>query len=151
MRRKNLIGEIPENSRVSVLRHLKHANDVGHDDRPRDGDISIASGEIFTPGNAGIVDKYVKLRELLPDARSEGIDGVLLLDVELHAVRSGIGRGDLVEHILTATGDNQLVAAFMEGLGEGAANAAGTASDEGRVASWKHSFSPASYLRHCEG
>jgi hypothetical protein len=62
---------------------LKHADDVGHDDGSGDGDIGVASGEIFPSGDAGIIDKSVQLGEPLPDARSEGIDGVLMLDVEL--------------------------------------------------------------------
>jgi len=63
-----------------------------------------------------------------------------MLDVELHAVHAGVGGSDLIEHILTATGDYQMVAALMKSLGEGSAYTAGSASDEDRVASWMHLF-----------
>jgi hypothetical protein len=41
-----------------------------------------------------------------------------------------VGSGDLVEETLTATGDDDLIAAPMESLSESAADAAGTAGDE---------------------
>jgi len=52
------------------------------------------------------------------------------------------GGGDLVEQSLTATGDDDLIAASMENLGEGAADTARTASDEDGVASEMHRFFP---------
>jgi hypothetical protein len=54
------------------------------------------------------------------------------------AAHARVGGGDLVEQSLAAAGDDHLIAALMERLGEGAANAAGAAGDEDGVAGQMH-------------
>ena len=93
-------------------------------DRSRYGKIDSVGGEVLTPGDSGIIDKNVEFRELFPDASREGIDGARIFNVELHAAHTGVGGGDLVEENLTATGDDDLIAALMENLGKGAAGQA---------------------------
>jgi len=57
-------------------------------------------------------------------------------------MHAGLGGGDLVEEMLTAAGDDDLIAASMENLGKGAADTTCTASDEDDVASEMHRSFP---------
>jgi hypothetical protein len=109
---------------------LEHADDVGLNDGQRREKIDSVGGEVFGPRDSGIVDENIELRVLSPDAGRKGVDFPGVFDVESHATHAGVGSGDLVEETLTAAGDDDLIAAPMESLSEGAADTAGTASEE---------------------
>src|SRR5438445_11667522 len=128
-------GSLLHEGREQAGGEVKHADDVGLDDGPRHGKIDGVGGEVLGPGDPGVVDENVEVRELFLHLAGEGIDRARVFDVESHAAHAGVGGGDLVEESLTAAGDDDLIVASMENLGEGAADTAGTASDDDSVAS----------------
>ena len=67
-------------------------------------------------------------------SRGEGADGGGILDVEGEGGHAGVGAVVLVERGLAAAGDDDAVAADVESLGEGAADAGAAAGDEEGVA-----------------
>ena len=91
---------------------MKHADDVGVNDRPRHGKFNGISCEIFRLGDSCIVDKDVELGELFADAGRKRIDSSRIFKVELQTVYVGAGSGDLVEKRLTAAGNDHLIAAW---------------------------------------
>src|ERR1700722_15207276 len=114
---------------------MEHADDVGLNDGSRHGNIESAAGQVFAPGDSGIVDQDVEFRELFPNVGCEAVDGMRVCNVELHAAHARVCGSDLVEESLTAAGDDDLIAELMESLGKGATDTAGSASNQDGVAS----------------
>jgi hypothetical protein len=102
-------------------------------DRLRHRRVDFVGGEVFGSRDSGVVHEDVELREELPHLRGELVDTARILEIDSHPAHPGVGLGDLVEKSLPATGDDHLVVMPMKKLGEGAANPAGSASDEDGV------------------
>lgn len=117
---------------------LKHADDVGLNDRPHHGNIDGIGSQVFGTGDSGIVDEDVERRELFLNTGRQGIEGERVFNDVLHAMHARMGGSDLIEEMLTTASDDDLIAQAMESLGKGAPNTAGTAGDEDGVASEIH-------------
>ena len=117
--------------------------EVGGDDVPDDGEIGGGLIEIFGLHDAGVMDEDVEGGELAGYLGGEGGEGVEILHVEDGGLHAGIGGRDFIEEGFAASGDDELIAFFVEGFGEGAADAGAAAGDEDGVASDLHGESPA--------
>ena len=97
------------------------------------GRLSVPDFRISGLHDAGVVDQDVQRRVFGLHLDDETLKVIGALDVEREGFHAGVGGGGLVERSLAAAGDDDLVAPFVEGFGERAADAAATAGDEGGV------------------
>ena len=78
--------------------------------------------EVFGAHDAGVVDDYVEGGVVGRRAGGDFADVGGVFDVELDGAHAGIGGGGLVEDLLAAAGDDDLVAEVVEGFCEAAAD-----------------------------
>jgi IstB-like ATP binding protein len=109
-------------------------------DRSRDREAGTIVGQVFRPRDAGIVDKNVQSRELVLDSPGKGIDSVSIFYIQWHAEHAGAACGDLIEKVLATAGNEHPIAAPMQTLCKGTADAARSAGDQDGVAGESHSF-----------
>ena len=116
--------------------------EVGGDGVPDDGEIGGRVAEVFVLHDAGVIDKDVEGGELGGDLGGEGGEGIEILDVEDGGLHAGIGGRDFVEEGSAAAGNDELIAFFVEGFSESAADAGAAAGDEDGVAGDLHGETP---------
>src|SRR6185437_10222776 len=92
--------------------------------------------------DAGVVDEDVEGGEVGGDFGGEGFNRGRIFDIEREGSHAGVGGDGLIEHGLTAAGNDDLVALLVEGLGEAAADAGSAAGDEDGVARSVHAIAP---------
>src|SRR5207244_7934815 len=99
-------------------------------------------GGVVDLHDAGVVDQHVELRVVRDESGGDGGDAGRVLNVKLDPPHAGIGAGDLSEVPFSSTGDDHLIAAFVECFGQAAADAGSATGDQDRVAREFHVFAP---------
>ena len=98
--------------------------------------------EVFRTHDAGVVNDDIEGGEVGDEFLGEGADAGSVFNVECCGGHAGIGGDGVVENLLAAAGDDDLVAEIVKGLCQSAADAGAAASDEDSVAGGLHvSFS----------
>jgi hypothetical protein len=107
-------------------------------DRPkkvgRNGDlgrVGFAGGQTLGPHDARIVEKDVQRWEVGRSFVRKRLYGCWVVDIQLLSFHARVCVHDCFELGYVASGDQNLVALFMKGLGEG--DAAATASNENSI------------------
>jgi DNA-binding HxlR family transcriptional regulator len=113
------------------------AEEVGSDDGLGVGGVRGLE-DVFGAHDAGVVDDDVKRGVVGGELLGEGADAGGVFDVEDGGGHAGVGCDGLVEDLLAAAGDDDLVAEFMEGLCDAAADARAAAGDEDGVSGGFH-------------
>ncbi|MDT4867590.1 hypothetical protein FQZ97_1025120 [compost metagenome] len=122
----------------------------GHADRPKqvcgDGQerklIVHRTFGMIEQHDAGIVDQHVELRVIGSEVLRCCLDAGRVVDVEFKCGHAGVGVERLLQPRLATSGDDHLIAEFVEGFCQTPANAGAAASDEDRVASHAHEGFP---------
>ena len=96
------------------------------------------SEKVFGAHDAGVVDDGVEGGEVGDELGGEGADAGGVFDVEHGRRHAGIGGDCFIEHLFAAAGDDDVIAEFVERLGETAADTGAAAGDEDGVASGVH-------------
>jgi len=88
--------------------------------------------------DAGVVDENVRRRKVVGHRCSEMSNAGRVCDVERGRPDAGVGSRHLVQRLLPAAGDDDVVAQRVEGLGQASANARPAARDQDRVTGGVH-------------
>jgi hypothetical protein len=119
-------------------RHAYHAQDVGlHDGFCVIGGPGVGR-DVFLARDAGVGEEYVQLGKAVAQLSGQPRQRSRVVDIDLQADQARSGGGDVVEQGLAAAGDYDVIAAVVQGFGQGAADAAGAARDENGVAGEFH-------------
>ncbi len=94
------------------------AEEISSDDGFSVGDAAGVVEEIFRPHDACVEDDGVEGGVVGGELSGNLADVGGVFDVELDGVHTGISGSGLVENLFAATGDDDLVAKFVEGLCE---------------------------------
>ena len=111
---------------------------VGGDDGFGVGQVFGLSEKVFGAHDAGVVDDGVEGGEVGDEIGGEGADAGGVFDVEYDGGHAGIGGDCFIEHLFAAAGDDDVIAEFVEGFGETAADTGAAAGDEDRISSGVH-------------
>ena len=111
---------------------------VGGDDGFRVRESLLLGQQLFGPHDTRIVDEDVQRRVARRELSRERADVGGVLDVEHKGGHARVCGSGLVERLLAAAGDDDVVSERVEGLCQTAADAGGSARDQDCVAGSFH-------------
>jgi hypothetical protein len=113
--------------------------EIGGDDGFGVCDLFGLGEDVFRAHDAGVVDDDVEGGEVGGELCSKGANLGGVFNIEDCGAHAGVGCDGVVENLLSAAGDDDFVAKFVEGLGEAAADTGTAAGDEDGIAGDIHS------------